>query len=487
MSDSRSVCVVDFGSFSVRAGVSSESTPSLVCRSLVARRSTTRGLSLARGSAAAAPVVGRLPDAHVLHEYTLSSPLLPAADGDGCGGAALDVAAWPDVGALLEHALTGGLSGISISSSSISSSSISGANSGGGASERRPVLLSEPVFASLSTRERTAQILFEQLDVPALCLVSQPLLTLYACGVASGLTLDVGLHSTRVVPVVEGRVLRDAAQAVPVGGLAITSYLQALVRDHAALSISARDANALKEAHAYVVGGVDPAVPLAPAAAAGASLAADNDDDAPLDEGPDVELPAPGEHDGADTAPAVAGVAPSSAAAAEAMTPASVPTRGTIFTFEHSDVGHARDFDVGAHAALLARCTEPLFDPSLVGRDAAGLAETMASVVLAVEPAHRAALLSNVCLAGGSTALRGFGARVLSELRAGALLGSGAALAGVDEATFPYMLHVAPGERHNTNWLGGAIVTQLNTHQSCWCPKSVYDEQGPFSVHSRVL
>jgi actin-related protein len=486
MNDSRNICVVDFGSFSVRAGVSSESTPSLVCRSVVARRSTTRGLSLARGSAAAAPLVGRLPDAHVLHEYTLSSPLLPAADGDGCGGAALDVAAWPDVGALLEHALIGVQSGGSSSSSG-------GSGGGGSASERRPVLLSEPVFSSLSTRERTAQILFEQLDVPALCLVSQPLLTLYACGVSSGLTLDVGLHSTRVVPVVEGRVLRDAAQAVPVGGLAITSYLQALVRDHASLSISARDANALKEAHAYVVGGVDPAVPLAPAAAAasaaaGAALAADNDDDdAPLDEGPDVELPAPGEHDGADTAPAVAGVAPSSAAAAEAMTPASVPTRGTIFTFEHSDVGHARDFDVGAHAALLARCTEPLFDPSLVGRDAAGLAETMASVVLAVEPAHRAALLSNVCLAGGSTALRGFGARVLSELRAGALLGSGAALAGVDEATFPYMLHVAPGERHNTNWLGGAIVTQLNTHQSCWCPKSVYDEQGPFSVHSRIL
>lgn len=458
----RTHTIVDFGAYSVRAGSSSETAPSYVARSLVARRGNSEVL------------VGALPEARSAHEYTLSGALVPAEDAGG-GGAALDVANWSDAELVLGHALQHS----------------GGGGSGGGGGSHRPVLLSEPLFSSLATRERTAQLMFERFDVPALCLVPQPLLTLYACGVSTGLTLDVGLHATRVVPVVDGRVLRDAAHAVPVGGLALSAYLQALLRTHASLAVSPLDANALKEAHAYVVGGVDPALPLAPAASGGASSSSlalgaagggdDDDDDAPLDEGPDVALPG-ADGEGADMAPTVASVAPSSAAAAEAMLPAAVPTPGTIFRFEHAAV----DFDVGAHAALLARCTEPLFDPSLVGRDAAGLAETMASAVLAVEPAHRAALLSNVCLAGGSTALRGFGARVLSELRAGALLGSGAALAGVDEATFPYMLHVAPGERHNTNWLGGAIVTQLNTHQSCWCSKAVYDEQGPFGIHSRV-
>jgi actin-related protein len=460
----RTHTVIEMGAFNTRGGQSNETAPSYVSRSLVARRVRVRDNE---GDV----LVGNVPQtltSEQANEYAISAALLPARDGSG-GGAALDVSSWADVEVLLEAALEK-------------------------TSTSRPVLLGEPLFASLSSRELSAQLLFETFDVPAVALIPQPLLTLYACGVHTGLTIDVGLHATRVVPVVDGRVLRDAAHAVPVGGLALTAYLQALLRDRAKLHVDALDAQSLKETHAFVRGGVEPSFVAtssadsaadAAAAAAGARADADadgDDDDMPLDEGPDVNVPG-AEGEGADTAATGAGVSPLSNAAADAMRPAVPPVPGTMFTFSKSGI----EFDCGAHASLLAQCTEPLFDPSLVGRDAAGLAETIASATLACEPLDRAALLSNVCLAGGSSVLRGLGARIVSEVRSGALLGSGAAQAGLNEATFPYLLHVAPGERQHTNWLGGAIIAQQSTFASCWCPKAAYDEQGPFAIHAKSV
>jgi actin-related protein len=464
----RTHTVIEMGAYNTRAGHSQETAPSYVSRSLVARRVRSRDDD---GDVLVGNYMPQSMTPEQANEYAISAALMPARDGSG-GGAALDVSSWGDVEVLLAHALRK-------------------------TSTTRPVLLGEPLFSSLSAREASAQLLFETFDVPAICLIPQPLLTLYACGVHTGLTIDVGLHATRVVPVVDGRVLRDAAHAVPVGGLALTAYLQALLRDRAKVHVDALDAQTLKETHAFVRGGVEPSFVAASVDANGADTNGagagradggdgdDDGDDMPLDEGPDVNVPGQptAEGDGADTSAASAGVTPLSNAAADAMRPAVPPVVGTIFTFAKSGV----EFDCGAHASLLAQCTEPLFDPSLVGRDAAGLAETIASATLACEPFDRAALLSNVCLAGGSSVLRGLGARIMSEVRSAALLGNGAALAGLNEATFPYLLHVAPGDRQHTNWLGGAIIAQQSTFSSCWCPKAAYDEQGPFVIHSKSV
>jgi actin-related protein len=46
---------------------------------------------------------------------------------------------------------------------------------------------------------------------------------------------------------------------------------------------------------------------------------------------------------------------------------------------------------------------------------------------------------------------------------------------------------IAPPERKYSVWIGGSILSSLNTFESMWISKREYDESGPSIVHRRCF
>lgn len=80
------------------------------------------------------------------------------------------------------------------------------------------VLLSEPPLNSDACREKVVEIMFEKFQVPSLFLAVDATLSLYSAGRTSGVVVDSGHATTRVVPVDKGFVIPQAIQVMDVVG-----------------------------------------------------------------------------------------------------------------------------------------------------------------------------------------------------------------------------------------------------------------------------
>ena len=97
-------------------------------------------------------------------------------------------------------------------------------------SEEHPVLLTEPPLNPWDNRDTAAQILFEQLNIPALFLSLQAVLSLYASGRTTGVVFDCGDGVSHAVPVYEGFTVPSSIRRVDVAGRDVTEQLQMLLR-----------------------------------------------------------------------------------------------------------------------------------------------------------------------------------------------------------------------------------------------------------------
>ncbi|KAH6798806.1 actin-related protein 4 [Perilla frutescens var. frutescens] len=84
--------------------------------------------------------------------------------------------------------------------------------------KEHPMLFAEPCSNSQQQREKTAEIMFEKYQVPALFLAKNAVLTSFASGRATSLVVDCGGGSTTVAPVHDGYVLQKAVSTSPIGG-----------------------------------------------------------------------------------------------------------------------------------------------------------------------------------------------------------------------------------------------------------------------------
>jgi actin-related protein len=66
--------------------------------------------------------------------------------------------------------------------------------------------------------EKIAQICFEVLQVPALYLASQPVMSLYACGAVNGIVIDLGHSNTTLIPILDSNIQNAYVRRLPVGG-----------------------------------------------------------------------------------------------------------------------------------------------------------------------------------------------------------------------------------------------------------------------------
>eukprot|EP00747_Dinoflagellata_sp_TGD_P209919 gnl/TRDRNA2_/TRDRNA2_83285_c0_seq1.p1 gnl/TRDRNA2_/TRDRNA2_83285_c0~~gnl/TRDRNA2_/TRDRNA2_83285_c0_seq1.p1 ORF type:complete len:431 (+),score=82.86 gnl/TRDRNA2_/TRDRNA2_83285_c0_seq1:79-1293(+) len=107
------------------------------------------------------------------------------------------------------------------------------------AAKELPVLLSTPNGHCKELRAVMAQILFEQLDTPAVFMLRSAALNAFAFGKVTALVVDLGAETTSVAPVCRGEVMQSPLREAPYAGKALDSaVLQALARQNVELQPS---------------------------------------------------------------------------------------------------------------------------------------------------------------------------------------------------------------------------------------------------------
>jgi len=120
------------------------------------------------------------------------------------------------------------------------------------------------------------------------------------------------------------------------------------------------------------------------------------------------------------------------------------------------------------------RCPEALFQPSFLGREAAGIHECTYNSIMKCDVDIRKDLYGNVVLSGGTTMFPGIADRMQKEL------------VNLAPSTMKIKI-IAPPERKYSVWIGGSILSSLSTFQQMWISKEEYDESGPAIVHRKCF
>ncbi|XP_008062976.1 actin-related protein T1-like [Carlito syrichta] len=94
---------------------------------------------------------------------------------------------------------------------------------------QQPVLMTEPSWNPTETREKLAEIMFENFNVPAFYLSNHAVAALYASACVTGLVVDSGDGLTCTVPVFEGYSVPHAVTKLYVAGRDITEHLTRLL------------------------------------------------------------------------------------------------------------------------------------------------------------------------------------------------------------------------------------------------------------------
>lgn len=276
--------------------------------------------------------------------------------------------------------------------------------------EEHPVLLTEAPLNPRTNRETAAQIFFETFNVPALFTSIQAVLSLYASGRTTGIVLDSGDGVTHAVPVYEGFSTPSAIRRIDVAGRDVTEYLQVLLRKSGSVfhtSAEKEVVRMIKEKTCYVAN--EPRKEEKDWAGGGAGLKFE-----------DYKLP-----------------------------------DGNILR-----LGPER-----------FRAPEILFDPEIIGLEYPGIHQIIIDAINRTDLDLRKSLFGNIVLSGGSTLTKGFGDRLLNELRR---------LAVKDMKIRIF----APPERKYSTWIGGSILAGLSTFRKMWVSIDDWHEN-PDIIHTK--
>ncbi|KAL3894670.1 MAG: hypothetical protein SGCHY_005142 [Lobulomycetales sp.] len=124
-------------------------------------------------------------------------------------------------------------------------------------------------------------------------------------------------------------------------------------------------------------------------------------------------------------------------------------------------------------AAERFRAPEILFNPDIIGHEFPGIHQVVVDSINKCDLDLRKSLYSNIVLSGGTTMIKGFGDRLLSEIKR--------------QANKDVKIKIfAPPERKYSTWIGASILAGLSTFKKMWVSAEEYQED-PDIIHSRFL
>lgn len=302
-----------------------------------------------------------------------------------------------------------------------------------------PLLITEAPLNPRANRNRMCQVLFETLGVPCVYVSIQAVLSLYASGRTTGVVVDIGDGVSHVVPVYEGFSLPTSVKRMDVAGRDVTEHLAFNIRrmsGEAFLSSAELDiVRCIKEKCCYL------------------------SKDILRDEKKFHGVPY-----------------------SRYITP--TPDDSDLFTTYKLPDGHVLSLGVEQF-----RAPEILFNPQLIGDESPGIHELTALAIAKTDLDLRPALYENVVLSGGTTLLKNFGDRMLSELKNQQVSQSNSAWLGPRELSRGSHTRIkiyAPPERKYSTWIGGSILAGLSTFRRLWVTAQEYAEN-PDIVHQKFM
>ncbi|KAJ7095182.1 actin-related protein Arp4p [Mycena belliarum] len=312
-----------------------------------------------------------------------------------------------------------------------------------------PILVTEPAWNTPANRERMAEIMFEEFQVPAFYIANTGVLNAFAAGKGSALVIDVGQTMASVTPIVDGFVLRK--------GL-VYSTLPKLVHAHAHHMLAAPNPQR-RGIDLYPHQLISNKMPVEMGAPPRFTLREDRV------KGTTASWRAWYEAREVDEwIQSVAGVLEQGW---NDQVAASRPPRQYEFPTGYNSWFAQERFLVGEqlfhHSSqmLASNPTLPKHIPALITES-----------LRACDPELRQVLVGNVVLTGGGSLFAGFGDRLSAELA----------------RSFPHVKIHSPGnpvERRYGGWLGGSVLGSLGTFHQLWISKEEWMEHGKMIVGQR--